>query len=309
MCTIAEKTASAGSYRREILGAILAQLILHAAVQGRMGPYPIAAIDCDNLGVVRHGNKPWRPLSTTQPQADILKILKQYIAHQPFASKFLYVPSQADDIKSWKECSLKERINIKVDSLTKKALWYAHALEKYFDGQFPKEDFRIYTNGEKVTGQIRPALKEYWGRATARTFPDQKNIVPQEEFDTVWWMGVKKVMASYPKMFRIFITKQVSGWCGSNSKRSLWDTSISNICPNCGPVRETSKHLTWCKHVGRVQLFRESTQEVITCLENANVDPILIDIIKSYLHGQGTVTMESCVCLWSSYLQMSQSQD
>ncbi len=74
-------------------------------------------------------------------------------------------------------------------------------------------------------------------------------------------------------------------------------------------MRETSKHLTQCKHVGRVQLFRESTQEVVTCLENANKDPILIDIIESYLHGQGTVTMESCVPLQSSYLQMSQSQD
>jgi hypothetical protein len=185
-CTIAEKTASAGSYWGEILGAILAQLILHTTVQGWMGPYPVAAIDCDNLGVVRHGNKPQRPLSTTQPQADVLKILKQYIAHQPFASKFLYVASHANDVKLWKECSLKERINIKVDSLAKKALWYAHASEKYFDTRFPKEDFTIYTNGEKVTGQIRPALEEYWGRATARTFLDQKNSVPQEEFDSVW---------------------------------------------------------------------------------------------------------------------------
>jgi hypothetical protein len=71
-CTIAEKTASAGSYRGEILGVILAQLFLHAVVQGRMGPYPVAAIDCDNLGMVRHGNKPRRPLSTTQSQADVL---------------------------------------------------------------------------------------------------------------------------------------------------------------------------------------------------------------------------------------------
>jgi hypothetical protein len=172
--TIAEKTASAVRYWGEILGATLAQLILHAAVQGRMGPYPVTAIDCDNLGMVRHGNKPQRPLSITQPQAEVPKILKQYIAHQPFASKFLYVASHADDIKLQKECSLKERINIKVDSLTKKALWYAHALEKYFDGRFPKEDFTINTNGKKVTGQIRPALEEYWGRATARTFRDQK---------------------------------------------------------------------------------------------------------------------------------------
>jgi hypothetical protein len=73
--------------------------------------------------------------------------------------KFLYVASHADDIKSWKECSLKDCINIKVDSLVKKALWYANALEKYFDRRFPKEDFTMYAHGKKVTGQIRPALR------------------------------------------------------------------------------------------------------------------------------------------------------
>jgi hypothetical protein len=57
-CTIAEQLPSAGSYRGEVLGAILAQLILHAAIQGQMGPYPVIMEDCDNLGIVWHGNKP-----------------------------------------------------------------------------------------------------------------------------------------------------------------------------------------------------------------------------------------------------------
>ncbi len=122
-------------------------------------------------------------------------------------------------------------------------------------------------------------------------------------------MGVRKLMASYLKMLHLFITKQVSGWRGSNSKCTLWDTSILSICPNCGYAMETSKHLTCCMHEGRVTLFHESTKEVVTCLENANVDLILTDIIESYLLGQGMVTMESCVPPNSVYILMSQSRD
>jgi hypothetical protein len=144
----------------------------------------------------------------------------------------------------------------------------------------------IHTDGVKVMGQVKPTLEEFWGRATAKNFLDHKNIVPLEEFDSIWWPGVRKVMDSYPKMFRVFIMKQVSGWCGSNSRCSLWDTSVSNICPNCGLVRETSKHLTRCKHEGRVILFCELTQEVVTCRKNANVDPNSIDIIETYLCSQ-----------------------
>jgi hypothetical protein len=85
---------TAGSYQGDILGAILAQLILHTAVQERMGLYPIILEDCDNLGVVRHGNKPRHQLSMTQTHSDILQALKRYIIHQPFALKFLYVASE-----------------------------------------------------------------------------------------------------------------------------------------------------------------------------------------------------------------------
>jgi hypothetical protein len=106
-CTIAGKSPAAGSYQGEVLSAILTQLILHAAVQGRMGPYPVILENCNNLGVVRHGNKPHHPISTTQTHADVLQVFKQYIVHQPFALKFLYVASHAKDTKTWKDCFLK----------------------------------------------------------------------------------------------------------------------------------------------------------------------------------------------------------
>ncbi len=65
-CTIAEQSQSTGRYRGEILGGLVTQLILRAAAQGRMGPYPLMIEDWDNNGVVKHGNTPFRPLLSTQ---------------------------------------------------------------------------------------------------------------------------------------------------------------------------------------------------------------------------------------------------
>jgi hypothetical protein len=48
-----------------------------------------------------------------------------------------------------------------------------------------------------------------------------KHIIYSSDFDLIWWEGMRNAMESYQKMFCIFITKQVSGWCGSNSKQSL----------------------------------------------------------------------------------------
>jgi hypothetical protein len=117
-------------------------------------------------------------------------------------------------------------------------------------------------------------------------------------------------MDSYPKKSRIFVAKQVSGWCGSNSKQSLRDTCINNICPNCGVTNETSKHMTHCQNHGRVALFKESVAEVISHLEKANATIPLIKIVEIYLLAQGSCSLESCIVIMDpQYIAMAQSHD
>ncbi len=155
-CTIAEYSASASSYRGEILGAIITQIILWAAVARKMGPYPIMTEDCNNNGVILHGNSPYRPLSGTLTQADVLCMMKPLITRQPFIIKFRYVASHSDERKDWASCTIKERLNINVDHFAKQALLRAHSCNEYFDGCFPAEDFPVYTSGHKVTGPTMP---------------------------------------------------------------------------------------------------------------------------------------------------------
>ena len=219
-CTIAEQSQSAGSYRGEILGGIVTQLILHAAVQGRMGPYPLTFEDCNNDGVVKHGNKPFRPLSSTQTNADVLQIMKRLILDHPFSLKFLYVASHSDDTKQWKECTLKERINIKVDHLAKKALLAAHASNQFFDGSFPLEDFQVRTDGRKLTGPTKTHLEEHWGRAKAKRFFGIKGIVQSSKFDSIWWTGLHRAIASYPK-------------CSGSSSPSRYQAGAAPTASSC----------------------------------------------------------------------------
>jgi hypothetical protein len=48
--------------------------------------------------------------------------MKQLITRQPFVIKFLYVQSHSDDIKEWSACTIKERMNIKVNHLAKNGI-------------------------------------------------------------------------------------------------------------------------------------------------------------------------------------------
>ncbi len=184
-CTIAEISPLASSYRGEILGAILMQLILRAASTGTMGPFPVLNKDCDNNGVVLHGNNFTKPLPASQKQADVLRVMKRLLSGHMFSIKFLYVQSHTDDTKKLHECTKEELMNIIVDDLAQSALRNASLTNTFFDGIYPNEDFIVTMSGMKITGPIGSSLDTLWGRQEAQRFFNCKNIVHAHNFDLI----------------------------------------------------------------------------------------------------------------------------
>ncbi len=146
-CTWADRSTSAGSYRGKILSGVMTQLILHAAAASYHGTIPSVLVDCDNNGVVIHRNNSIRPLPSNQSQADLLQTFKSLVSSQTFQVQYKYVASHADIRKKWRDCSLKERINIKVDRLAKKALKAGHCTGQYIESSFPNEQIWITVGG------------------------------------------------------------------------------------------------------------------------------------------------------------------
>jgi hypothetical protein len=62
----------------------MTQLVLRAAATGYKGKIPSVGADCNNNGVITHGNTPHIPLSTNQTQADLLRVFKNLVSIQSF---------------------------------------------------------------------------------------------------------------------------------------------------------------------------------------------------------------------------------
>ena len=77
----------------------MTQLILKAAATGYNGMIPRVGADCDNNGIVSHGNMPHIPLSTNQTQAELLRVFKNLVLNQSFTLKYKYVQSHGDDLR------------------------------------------------------------------------------------------------------------------------------------------------------------------------------------------------------------------
>ena len=248
--TVVEASSGADNYRGEVLGGLMVQLLLRAASQQRHSPYAPVAIKCDNMGVVKHGNAPSCALKEKQAQADVLRVLKLLIDDNPLTVEYEWVASHQDRHKRWAQLTLEEKINVIVDVLAKCALIAGIVERDFISSCFPFEHVRVKLGNRKVTGSPRKAIEDYWGERTARDFYHRKHIVNKHEFHLVWWEGCAQVMHAHPKMFRVYVTKNTSHFCGTNRQLSRIDPSVENVCPSCGCNDEPASHITRCQDEG-----------------------------------------------------------
>jgi len=300
---VAERSDNADNYRAEILGGLMVQLVLRAASQNRASPYAPVRIDCDNDGVVKHGNAPGRKLKEKQAQSDILRCFKQQVEFNPFDSEFHWVASHQDKNKSWCQLTLREKINVIVDRLAGLGLIAGITDGEFISSEFPFEQIRVSTDGHKVTSSLKKALNTFWSYRTAREFFHAKKIVNKYEFHMIWWDGVETAMKSFPILFRNFVTKQTSKFCGTNRQLSRINPSVENVCPSCGRDDESSKHITRCNESGRRQMLEHTVDELATWMASTRVDPHLRTMITRYLLAQDTKTMKECLSGHSSILR------
>ena len=210
------------------------------------------------MGVVNHGNTPRRPMKEKQAQADILRCIKHQVATNSFHSAFHWVASHQDKKKKWHDLTIREKINVIVDRLVKLVCHNSSTVN------FPlnKSESNL-KEGRKVTGSPRSTFMEYWSRRIARSFFHDKHILDWSHFNLVYWDGVEKVMLGFPQMFRAFVTKHVSKFCGTNRQLSRYDKSVQNVCPSCGKDDESATHITRCTEDGCREMLANSVDNLV----------------------------------------------
>jgi hypothetical protein len=131
-----ERSDAAINYWGELLGVILALLILRAESEGLGAPFPCVLLHCNNCRVISHGNSPLAALSEKQRQADLIRLTK----FLPFSSnckpQWEWVERHAVERKGWSDCTIPERLNHQADKLAKLLL-----LSAINGGSIMKDDF------------------------------------------------------------------------------------------------------------------------------------------------------------------------
>jgi hypothetical protein len=163
-------------------------------------------------------------------------------------------------------------------------------------GNFPFEIVKLKMSGMRVSGSPWQGLEADWGYCAAQLLFDSKNIICQEDFHLVWWDGLRATMSSYPEMYRAWLTKHVSDFCGTNAQLYYWSKGThSPKCNFCVVKDKYTMHICQCRDPGCNSMIWVSVNELCSWVKETLGNTNVTATIEMYLLARGTVTMSSCV--------------
>ncbi len=164
------------------------------------------------------------------------------------------------------------------------------------EGDFPFETIHLKLAGTRVYGPICQALEVDWEYQAAKALFASKEIIRESNFHLVWWGGLSAAMSSYPKMYRVWITKHVSDFSGNNVQLYHWSKGTHS--PKCKFYKtedEYTMHIVRCRDPGRERMFQTLVNKLTKWLNRTLGDHRVAAAIETYLLGQGEISMANSI--------------
>ena len=165
---------------------------------------------------------------------------------------------------------------------------------------FPSEGLTVSIGTKRITGSPKAEITHLWGEQVAQELFHRGGIVHTNDLPLIYWEGMDKVMQGFPETFRVWITKHVSHFNGTNRMLFRFPASetrakVVNKCPNCGCADESTAPITRCRDEGRTLIFSKSITSLMQWLGDQQTDPEVVHLFWRYLSGCGcgTGTMAS----------------
>jgi hypothetical protein len=292
--SVAEWLVVASNYPGELLGAVIALLILRAASVTLELPLPSVVLHCDNRGVISHGNLPLVSLSEKQRQADLIWYMKHLASTQ--GPIWEWVKGHAVERKGWHRCSILEQMNDQADKQVKSAVLHPISGGDVISSNFPFELVNVKVSGKRVSGSPCQAMEASLGYRTARSLFSEINIIRQEDFHLVWWDEVGAASTLYPKMYQVWLTKHVSNFCGNNVQLYYWSKGTHSPKFRFYESKdEYTTHIACCRNPGWASMFLISVQEIYDWIVKTLGDICIATTVEEYLLSRGETLMESCI--------------
>lgn len=301
-----ERSTTASAYRGELLGMVA----IHALVTTAAHVYGLTSsqgsVHCDNMGALGKAKGHTRRVRSSMKQGDLVQTLRSMKQGLFLQLRYMYVKSHQDEVTTWKELPLDQKLNVLCDTLAKQAVCRGLAIAAVHRAtdpiSLPYEQASVVVDGNKLTSDISDPVRYTLGKLEASRFYTQPKDIQDNgvnagglgwdigRFEMVDWESLHEALKSRPDMFRIWLSKQCMGSSATRRNISRIEKEDDNLCPNCKLVCERCEHLNMCTDVGRTALFDNSVDKLEQWMLAGNrTEPELARWITIVLRLRGSI--------------------
>jgi hypothetical protein len=195
---------------------------------------------CDNKRALEVSSHHMCRIRPSAKCADICHSLKAIKLLLNGSFCYVHVYGHMDRMLKWDQLMLIQQLNCVCDTLAKCSVTTA-INNGYHDSPtqlLPKEDVALVIWGNKITGDISPHLRFHASKEVAQRYlaSQPRDKWSTERFDAVDWEHLDLALKNKADMYRIWRSKQHSGYCGTRVQvgRYLGNPFPDERCPNCG---------------------------------------------------------------------------
>lgn len=145
----------------------------------------------------------------------------------------------------------------------------------------------VFVGGVKQTSDVSTDLRFQMGRVRARDWYNSHNIFHPTVFDQVDWPSLNVAVDGKPQMYKVWLAKQASNFCGTGKQLHRIDERACSKCPNCDMPGECARHLNICPDEGRSQLLHDNAEQLRKWMKDSHTHPELTRWIPRYIKGRG----------------------
>ncbi len=220
-----------------------------------------------------------------------------------------------DRYLKWEQCTLTQQLNCVCNKLARNSITTA-INQGYHDRQsqlLPNKDVALIIWGNKITGDILSPLWFHASKEVARKYlaSRKRGKWSNKHFNMVDWEHLELALKNKADMYRIWRSKQNSGFCGMRVQVSRYSGDLvpDKRCPNCGRCK-TVAHLMLCLNDNRTRLLVKNVVELTTWMSRDNkTDPEILYWIPKCILMRGNKPLFEMGFMSPQFKALAKSQD
>jgi hypothetical protein len=305
-----EVSPFASSYRAELLGLLAVHTLATAFASYFNLGTPSSEICCDSRGALSRSGEIVKRVPSGSSNADVQRCLRNCKLVGQHFFEYTWVESHQDKIKPWDELILRQQFNCICDAMAKSAVWRALPLphRDAVHQQLPFERASVIVDGVKQTTSAADALRFSLAKQQASHFYTAELGWTAGNFNAVGWEELDAALSNKPQMYKQWLAKQASGFCGTQRMVSRWNDARDDRCPDCG-LQETSAHILHCPARERTQLLHDQADDLSDWLADHDTHPDINYWLPRYIKLRGARQLSSFSELSPGIRRFAEAQD